>query len=128
LSESESDDDSFSATAGFSLGKQEVQNGFNIGDAQYLIPPFTGNGMSMALESSALAVDSLLPYSKGEISWETAQESYRLRLKKQFGKRTALAASMHPFIFNSIGRSSLKILGKNDLLPINSLFTQLRTP
>ncbi|MFT5881747.1 MAG: flavin-dependent dehydrogenase [Crocinitomicaceae bacterium] len=128
LSESESDEASFSATAGFSLGKQEVQNGFNIGDAQYLIPPFTGNGMSMALESSALAVDPLSQYSMGEMSWEAAQNSYHHRLKHQFGKRTALAAGMHPFIFNRIGRASLKILGKNDLLPINSLFTQLRTP
>lgn len=128
LEESESDAASFSAIAGFALGRQDAQQGFCVGDAQYLIPPFTGNGMSMALESSALAVDLLLAYSLGEISWAAADRSYRLRLKDQFGKRTTLAAGMHPFLFNRIGRTALRLLGKSDLLPINSLFTQLRTP
>lgn len=128
LGEFDSDESSFSATAGFSLGKQDAQKGFSIGDAQHLIPPFTGNGMSMALESSAIAVDLLLAYSLDEISWGEAQKSYLLRLKQQFGKRTALAAGMHPLIFNSIGRASLKQLAKIDLLPVPFLFTQLRTP
>ncbi|PQJ27746.1 NAD(P)/FAD-dependent oxidoreductase [Rubritalea profundi] len=128
LDELESDDSSFSATAGFALGKQELQNGFSIGDAQYLIPPFTGNGMSMALESSALALESLLAYSVGDISWDAAQKEYHRKLKSQFGKRTALASSIHPLMFNNIGRASLKQLAKRDLLPIPFLFTQLRTP
>lgn len=128
LDESESDDSSFSATAGFALGKQESQKGFSIGDAQYLIPPFTGNGMSMALESSALALPSLVAYSAGEIGWETAQSDYHRKLKTQFGKRTALAAGIHPLMFSGLGRASLKQLSKHNLLPIPFLFTQLRTP
>jgi menaquinone-9 beta-reductase len=128
LGELESDDSSFAATAGFALGKQELQKGFSIGDAQYLIPPFTGNGMSMALESSAFALESLLAYSAGDISWEVAQKEYHRGLKSEFGKRTALAAGIHPLMFSRIGRSSLKQLAKRDLLPIPFLFTQLRTP
>ena len=122
------DDSSFSATAGFALGRQEFQKGFCVGDAQYLIPPFTGNGMSMALESSALAIEPLLAYSAGDISWEVAQTEYQRKLKSQFGKRTALASGIHPLMFSRVGRSSLKQLSKHNLLPIPYLFTQLRTP
>ncbi|MEO1857320.1 MAG: hypothetical protein ABGY95_08175 [Rubritalea sp.] len=128
LNQLESDGSSFSATAGFALGQQEAQKGFSVGDARYLIPPFTGNGMSMALESSAFALGPLLAYSMGEIAWDTALADYHRKLKSQFGKRTALAAGIHPLMFNRVGIASLKQLSKHNLLPIPFLFTQLRTP
>jgi flavin-dependent dehydrogenase len=60
------DQSSFSAVAGFSMGHQKILENdkhgvLPIGDAAILIPPFTGNGMSIALESALLAGQCLLP-------------------------------------------------------------------
>ena len=40
-----------------------------IGDALTMIPPVTGNGMSMAFEAAEMAIGPLAAYSRGESSW-----------------------------------------------------------
>jgi menaquinone-9 beta-reductase len=66
--------ESFSAVSRLNLrpalGKADVE--CRVGDAWSMIPPVTGNGMSMALESAAWAAPSLTAYSRGELSWDQA--------------------------------------------------------
>lgn len=49
-----------------------------IGDCLTMIPPVTGNGMSMAFESAGMAIEPLTAYSRGDCSWaEACQETGR---------------------------------------------------
>jgi len=124
---------SFSAVAGFSMGHQRVfsaekQNIFAIGDAALLIPPFTGNGMSIALESALLAGECLLPYCQGhgEHHWVEVLEDYQTQLKKKFRKRLMMAKCMHPFFFHHTGKWILANMAKHKLIPFQTLFHTLR--
>jgi flavin-dependent dehydrogenase len=58
-----------------------------IGDAITMIPPVTGNGMSMALESASLAKDPLVDYQSGNGSWETACRQISRRCDREFRRR-----------------------------------------
>ena len=126
--ECEKDENSFSAVAGFSLGPQSKNGNFQLGDASYLIPPFTGNGMSMAIESAYLASQTLLRYCRGELDWSQSCVLYNQKFQVQFKKRARLAQIIHPVLFSPLGRASLTGLARTNLLPIQTLFTQLRTP
>ena len=58
-----------------------------VGDAITMIPPLTGNGMSMAFESAAMVVKSVAAYSDGTMAWaETCQEAAQ-RCERRFRKR-----------------------------------------
>ena len=81
------DEDSLSATAGFSLGAQGRAGNFCIGDAALLIAPFTGNGMSMAIESAWLAGPWLQKFSCGELEWPEACAAYVAARENHFKKR-----------------------------------------
>lgn len=125
-------EESFSAVAGFSMGHQNIlaedqQRLLPIGDAALLIPPFTGNGMSIALESALLAGQSLLSYCKDdEAEWDTVQKTYLHKLRKKFRKRLTVARFIHPFFFRRSGRWILSTLAKFHLIPFRSLFRLLR--
>ena len=126
-------EDSFSAVAGFSLGHQnlladEHQDLFPVGDAALVIPPFTGNGMSMAIEGALIAGQTILPYCKGETDsdWSTTVKSYLARLDTKFGTRLFSARAIHPFFFHPIGRTTLSILANLKLIPFRTLFRLLR--
>lgn len=122
------DTESFSATAGFALGGQARVGGFCVGDALHVIPPFTGNGMSMALESSHIAGDWLARYAKEEISWDETLAGYDTECHAFFKKRMSLSRSVHPLFFKPLGRAALKLSAKSGILPFKHLFSQLRTP
>ena len=131
---------SFSATAGFALGEQDTSlasrgrtgkagaKAFCIGDALQLIPPFTGNGMSMALESSQMAAGWIVRYAGGELSWEESMSGYHDESAAFFQKRMMLSKGMHPLFFNRFSRSILKLSAQTGVLPFEYLFSQLRRP
>jgi menaquinone-9 beta-reductase len=58
-----------------------------VGDAFAMIPPLTGNGMSMAIESAALAVESLIDYALGRLEWDEARRNIRARCAERFRSR-----------------------------------------
>ena len=64
------DAESFLGVAGFRLGRQRHADGIApLGDAWAMIPPFTGNGMSMAFESAELAAEPLQEWQMGREMW-----------------------------------------------------------
>jgi menaquinone-9 beta-reductase len=89
LATAEFDDDSFCAIAGLSLQPQRAveRTGICVGDAITMIPPVTGNGMSMAFESAELAVTPLAAWSRGEVSWAEARQRIALACDEQFSRR-----------------------------------------
>jgi flavin-dependent dehydrogenase len=72
-----------------------------IGDALTMIPPFTGNGMSMAMEAAAVAAGPLEQWSRGETSWAATRQSIARRCDEVFGRRLAWAGWLHQLMFIS---------------------------
>ena len=127
------DHSSFSAVAGFSMGQQKMLDSdelgmLPIGDAAMLIPPFTGNGMSIALETALLAGKTLLPYCRNEKNsdWDKVLKTYLYAVSKTFRKRLIVARFIHPFFFHRSGKNLLRILAKSNLIPFRRLFYLLR--
>jgi flavin-dependent dehydrogenase len=93
LAAAEFDEDSFCAVAGLSLQPQQAaaSGECRVGDAITMIPPVTGNGMSMAFESAELAVEPLIAWSRGEITWAETQSRIARRCDAAFARRLAWA-------------------------------------
>jgi flavin-dependent dehydrogenase len=89
----EFDEDSFCAVAGISFRPQKAtaHTEICVGDAITMIPPVTGNGMSMAFESAELAGMPLAAWSLGEISWCEARKKIASDCDAAFARRLAWA-------------------------------------
>lgn len=96
LAEAEFEPDSFCSVAGLFLGARRAaaQAECCVGDALTMIPPVTGNGMSMAFESAELAIEPLAAYSRGEISWATARQTIARRCDEAFAQRLVWAGRL----------------------------------
>ena len=108
-------EDSFCSVAGLSLKPQyaSVQTAFRIGDSLTMIPPVTGNGMSMAFESAELAVLPLQSYSLGEMSWVDARQTFARACNSAFSRRLMWAKALQwlmlaPVIRNHVGTPTLR--------------------
>jgi len=93
LAAAEFDESSFCAVAGISLRPQRAVTRADccVGDAITMIPPVTGNGMSMAFESAGMAVEPLAAWSGGEISWTETRQTLAHRCDIAFARRLAWA-------------------------------------
>ena len=69
-----------------------------LGDAQGLIPPITGNGMSLAFEGASLAAGPLYEWSRGQLDWETVCQEIHLRQRSRFGGRLWRARHLQSFL------------------------------
>ena len=110
---------SFTAVAGFRLGLQQPAEGvLSLGDSHSIIPPFTGNGMSMAFQSAETALPFLIAYSGGEMSWQVACRSIEEAIQKRFRKRLASANFLHPFLFHPAALPLVKLAPLNPILSL----------
>ena len=93
LAAAEFDENSFCAIAGLSLQPQQAAGRTEIcvGDTITMIPPVTGNGMSMAFESAELAIAPVVAWSRGESSWNTARQNIAEDCDAVFAGRLAWA-------------------------------------
>jgi flavin-dependent dehydrogenase len=118
---------SFSAVAGFELGRQEPVPGLlTLGDAESMIPPFTGNGMSMAFQAVECALGPLVAWSQGEQSWQHAANIVRAAVARKFKRRLAVAGMLHPLLLEAGGRSLLQSLARARLLPFQPMLALIR--
>jgi 2-polyprenyl-6-methoxyphenol hydroxylase-like FAD-dependent oxidoreductase len=100
------DESSFCSVAGFSLRphRATAQPECCIGDALTMIPPVTGNGMSMAFEAAGMAVGPLAAYSRGESSWSQARENVAAACDRAFARRLAWARWLQWMMFTPLLR------------------------
>jgi flavin-dependent dehydrogenase len=112
LSHAEFAEDSCCATAGFSLRPRSASEvaEVRIGDSLTMIPPLTGNGMSMAFESAEIALDPMAQFSQGSIEWMEAKRRIAQGCDQRFVRRLRWAAKLHPYLFHPIPQSSLLFL------------------
>jgi flavin-dependent dehydrogenase len=87
------DENSVCAIAGLSLRPQRAveRSGICVGDAITMIPPVTGNGMSMAFESAELAVAPLAAWSRGDVTWAEAGTEIARASDAAFARRLTWA-------------------------------------
>ncbi|MEX1115962.1 MAG: NAD-binding protein [Akkermansiaceae bacterium] len=118
---------SFSAVAGFELGRQPPMPGvLTLGDAESMIPPFTGNGMSMAFQAAECATGPLVSWSRGETSWQDAANTVRAALQRKFKRRLAVAGVLHQVLLEPGGRSLLQCMASARLLPFQPMLALIR--
>jgi flavin-dependent dehydrogenase len=122
------DDDSFSSVAGLSLRPQRAaqRSGCCVGDALTMIPPVTGNGMSMAFESAELAIEPLARFSRGALVWAEAQQQIAVACDIRFTSRLRWAAWLQRALFQPAARSALLFLAARSEWLWRGLFERTR--
>lgn len=125
LSSAAWDESSVCGVAGFRLGRQ-TQEGFCLGDAAQMIPPFTGNGMSMAFESAALALESAQRWSEGRLDWDGAARLAREVQQRKFRRRMRSAQALHTFLTSRWGTGLAVRVARSGVLPYEKLLSLVR--
>ena len=105
--------ESFCSVAGLCLRPcpAEELREVRVGDALTMIPPVTGNGMSIAFESAALAMTPLAAYSRGEMDWSEARQTISRCYEETFGRRLAWASWLQRALFSPMVRPLLFWMG-----------------
>ena len=128
LAGAEFDENSFCAVAGLSLRPERAAARAEIcvGDAITMIPPVTGNGMSMAFESAELAVAPLAAWSRGESSWSEARLKIAGDCDALFARRLAWAKFLQQFILASALQNPLITLASRNGWLYRMIFARTR--
>ena len=84
-----------------------------IGDHRTLIPPLTGNGMSMAVESAHLATSFIQNYFAGNLQWKEVCQEMNRAMNKRFQKRLLVAGLLQRLIMARHGEVIRNSLIKN---------------
>jgi 2-polyprenyl-6-methoxyphenol hydroxylase-like FAD-dependent oxidoreductase len=117
LGEAQFDEASFCAVAGISLQPQRAESRpeICIGDALTMIPPVTGNGMSMGFESAELAIEPLTAWSRGKLSWTEARKKIAHDCDATFARRLAWASWLQRLLLTpSLQNALVALAGQSD--------------
>jgi 2-polyprenyl-6-methoxyphenol hydroxylase-like FAD-dependent oxidoreductase len=103
------DEPSFCSVAGLSLRPQRAGNQAEcrLGDALTMIPPVTGNGMSMAFEAAEIALEPIAAYAQGKVSWTESRRAISSACDKTFGPRLAWAMWLQKMMFSPVLQGGL---------------------
>ncbi len=114
------------AVAGFAFARRVASGaGLQLGDAGGMIPPFTGNGMTIALTGAARALDPLVGWSRGGCSWAETTHGIRESLRTEFAGRLRRATLLHPFLLHGPLQLLLGAAARTGLLPTALLYRLL---
>lgn len=106
------DESSYCSVAGLSFHAHRASalRECTVGDAITMIPPVTGNGMSMAFESAEIAIEPLAKYSESNLPWTEAQRTIASRCDAAFARRLAWAAWLQRCLFMPSLQTALVLL------------------
>lgn len=117
---------SFCSVAGLAYAiRPSARRALSVGDSAGLIPPFTGDGMAIAFQSAAAALEPLRDYSSGVCDWQTAEARIRSATRRKFRVRLGAAAILHPLLTHPTGQASLAALQRAGLIPFGAVFQTL---
>jgi 2-polyprenyl-6-methoxyphenol hydroxylase-like FAD-dependent oxidoreductase len=107
LAFAEFDESSFCSVGGLSLRPKRAAKSSQcrVGDAITMIPPLTGNGMSMAFESAEIAIAPLVAGSRRDLSWQEAQQQIAGECDRRFAGRLQWARWLQGLAFWPMGQS-----------------------
>jgi flavin-dependent dehydrogenase len=102
-------EDSFCSVAGLQIQPQRALDSqeCRLGDALTMIPPVTGNGMSMAFEAAEIALEPLTAYARSEISWDKARRTIAGACDLAFRQRLFWGRFLHTLMFSRALHSRL---------------------
>jgi flavin-dependent dehydrogenase len=116
------DEESHSAVSALRLGWSEpAADAIFIGDAGGVIPPFTGDGMSLALEMAFLAADPVEHYARGRLTWAECVRRTHGAIRRRCRQRFRWAAWLHPFLLHRTGQRTLLLAARVGCLPFTAL-------
>jgi flavin-dependent dehydrogenase len=116
------DETSLSAVSALRLGWRGLPaDRIHVGDALAVIPPFTGDGMSLALESAFLVEEPVAAFAGGRMEWADCVRRCHHLLEKCLAGRCRRAAWLHPFLLNGFGQRLLLLAARAGCLPFGSL-------
>lgn len=111
------------AVAGLSYGATSAApEALALGDRQGLIPPFTGHGMTIAMQSAACALAPLVSWSRGAADWLATTEAVRQAWRRRFRYRLGWARSFHPWLLHPSAQWLLGHLGRTGLVPFGTFY------
>lgn len=93
-----------------------------LGDHASLIPPFTGHGMTIALQSARLALDPLIAWSRHEQDWPTTLRQIDQLLQQHLGSKTRRASWLHGWLLQPSRQRVLLGLAKFRMLPTRTAY------
>jgi menaquinone-9 beta-reductase len=128
LEQGEIDLESIKGVNQFLLGWQPRARAdeLRIGDQAAMIPPFTGNGMSMAFQSALDAVEPLVRWSEGAERWESAVAEVRRRHRRRFAARLRWSWLLHGLLLSGVARQVGLGLIRQGWLPFETIYRRLR--
>jgi flavin-dependent dehydrogenase len=120
------DPDSFCVTAA-PLGDRRVTESDRvwIGDSCASIPPFTGNGLAMALQGAELALEPLCAYASGKAGWAQSIRTIARAQRLRFRRRLFAASILHPFFLERRRQDWLAGLVSSRLVPFRAFYAVL---
>ena len=109
------------AVAGLDYGRPASQLAA-LGDYHGLIPPFTGHGMTVAMQSAALAARRLEPWARGRFAWDETLALLQQDLRRRFARKLAWGRVLHPWLLVPQGRWVVHLLHRWGALPLGPLY------
>ena len=91
-----------------------------------MIPPFTGNGMTMAFQSALAAAEPLVRWSAGVIEWDEAAAEIRHAHRRHFARRLAWARLLQSLLLHRLGRRFAAMLLSLGVVRFETLYRKVR--
>jgi menaquinone-9 beta-reductase len=113
--------DSACAVAGLAYAPAR-NRGISLGDHHGLIPPFTGHGMTLALQGAATALPHLVGWARGESDWPATELAIARALHRRFHRRLTWGRRLHPWLLSPRRLTILRGLHRLRLLPLRPLY------
>jgi menaquinone-9 beta-reductase len=93
-----------------------------LGDRQGLIPPFTGHGMTIAMQSAACALEPLVAWSRHRADWLETTKAVRKAWRSRFRYRLGWARSFHPWLLHPPAQWLLGSIGRTGIFPFGAFY------
>lgn len=120
------DQASLRTVAGLAYASTPPESGaLRLGDQFGLIPPFTGNGMTVALQSARIAIEPLRRWSQGQINWAQAIQQTQAGLLRELSPKITRAQWLHPWLLKPRRQQWLVRIARSRLLPTRILYQLL---
>lgn len=93
-----------------------------LGDHSRQIPPFTGHGMTLALESAEIALPLVRQFKANAISWKEMESSLYRAIRTHGQRRIRSANFLHGFLMKPHFQTVMATLSRNRILPFAWLY------
>lgn len=128
LSDARPVEGSLKGVSHFSLGWQRERDDgrVSIGDSAAMIPPFTGNGMTMAFQSALAAAEPLARWSAGVVEWGDVSAEIRRAHRRLFARRLGWARLLQWLLLHRPGRKFAALLLSLGVVRFETLYRKVR--